>query len=49
MVDFADSENTWLVDIIKSQVAGFKLRDDDQKEMMEDNVPLVRKAKVIKQ
>jgi len=49
MVDFAESQNTWLVDIIKSQVAWFKLRDDDQKEMMEDLVPVVRKAKVIKQ
>lgn len=49
MVDFAESQNKWLVDIIKSQVAWFKLKDDNAKEMIEDLVPVVRKAKVIKQ
>lgn len=49
MADFQNSQNTWLIDIIKSQVKGFKLKDDNAKELMEDNVPIVRQAKVIKQ
>lgn len=49
MADFQNSQNTWLIDIIKSQVKGFKLKDDNAKELIEDNVPIVRQAKVIKQ
>lgn len=48
LADFKHSQNTWLTNIIKSQVKGFKLVDDNIKEMQEDLVPVLIRNVVIK-
>lgn len=47
--DFIDTDNDWLVSIIKANVKWFKLEDEQDKELIEDSVPNIIKAKFIKE